>query len=134
MKYSKAVIFIFYIFLIGYVSLLDGSAPDSSAPDLNSYGIENLDKIMHFFAYCFFSVLAFLIVRTRLQFVGLCMAIVLYSLLLELAQSLTPFREASLADFIANTVGVIVGAILISKANRLSKKAWINRQIEKPIK
>ncbi|MDB1123704.1 VanZ family protein [Vibrio algarum] len=114
--------------------MLDGSAPDSNAPDLNSYGIENLDKVMHFIAYCFFSVLAFLIVKSKSQFVGLCAAIVLYSLLLELAQSLMPFREASLADFIANTVGVIIGAILISKANRLSKTAWINRQIEKPIK
>lgn len=116
MPYIKALrtitLFIYTMF-IGYVSLVDDSSPDNVVPDLNSFGIVNLDKIAHAGAYAIFVCLALSIYKSRKAIITCCLIIALYSLALELMQELVPSRETSLEDFLANIFGIIIGAFLM---------------------
>lgn len=115
--YLKVVALLLYTLLIGYVSTLDGADPNAEALDLNQYSIAHLDKILHFAAYAVFSVLAIDIFKTKKQVISICIVIVLYGLALELYQGTMPQREASFADFFANTMGIVAGSMFMTRAN-----------------
>lgn len=78
----------------------------SNPPDS---GVEHGDKLGHLLAYAglmgWWGQLEKRSVRLFVLFVALGAA-------LELAQGLTPMREPSLADMLANTVGVALGGVL----------------------
>ena len=120
--YVKVAVFLLYALLIGYLSLLDGTEPGTEVLDLKTYEIDYLDKMLHFAAYAVFSILAMFISKTKKQLVSLCIGLVLYGLVLELMQGLMPLREASVADFIANTAGIIVSVVFMTKANSLVER------------
>ena len=92
-----------YALFVGVLSLQPAQGP----------GVEHLDKVVHFSVYALFTVLAFVALRTTRSFYRVCTAIVIYGGLLEVAQSFAPERSMSLYDFVANTSGVVVTAILI---------------------
>lgn len=108
-----------YALIIGYVSLVDDSSPENIVPDLNSFGIVDLDKIAHAAAYALFVWLALSIFRSPKAAIISCILIAIYSLILELMQELVPSRETSLSDFLANVVGILLGAILIQWWSKL---------------
>lgn len=126
--YLKVVALLMYTLLIGYVSSLDGADPNAEALDLNKYAIAHLDKILHFAAYAVFSVLAIAIFKTKRQVISICIIIILYGLVLELYQGTMPEREASFADFFANTVGVIFGALCMVRANSIIEISLSNQR------
>ena len=97
--------FVSYAALLAFASLQPGSG----------VSIGHYDKLGHFLAYAIFAFLAWGISRSGQYFTYLCCAIVIYGALMEFGQSLVPGRDMSALDFLANTMGVIVGAVLCMK-------------------
>ncbi len=98
--FIKRSIFALYAILVGYLSLRTTAGP----------GIEHVDKVMHFGVYGLFAVLGFTAVRSARAFFWICLAIIAYGGLLEVAQFYAADRVMSLYDFTANTFGVLTGA------------------------
>lgn len=88
-----------YALLVGYLSL----RPDSGGQGLL---VEPWDKAAHFVTYAVFALLAWQARGVALPFGALCLAIAVYSALLEVGQSFIPGRQLSGADFIANVLGI----------------------------
>lgn len=111
----KKVALVGYTALIGYVSLANDSSPDSVVPDLNSFGVPDLDKMAHLGAYTLFAVIAILALGLRsLKSIGLCAVVIaVYSGVLEGLQTFVPLREASWLDFFANDIGIMLGSLLM---------------------
>ena len=99
---ARALLLI-YALLLGYLSL-------RAFTDID---IQTNDKVMHFVAYGLFAVLGCLSTNSRKVALVLLMSIVSYGAVLELLQGQLAYRDASFADFIANTLGVIVGAAAV---------------------
>ncbi len=124
MQNLKKVVLAAYTLLIAYVSLANDSSPDATVPDLNSFGIPDLDKMAHTGAYALFCCLAVMVFGiSRLRSTSI--VLLLYGLVLEVAQHWVPLREPSTADFLANAFGVLVGALFMRwlanlPANRLT--------------
>lgn len=92
-------IFILYTAAIAFVSLRPAT----------SGGIELWDKAVHAAVYCIFAILGRQVVAGQGRYLALCLGIVVYGGLMEVAQSFTPDREMSGLDALANTVGVALG-------------------------
>lgn len=97
------IIFILYAILITGASLI----PSELSPDINLW-----DKGSHFMAYLVFALLASGVARKRKISLYLSFGIVIYSGLLEIAQSAIPGRIMSGRDLLANTFGVAAGFLL----------------------
>lgn len=108
------LVFIFYSVLAAVVSL----RPLAGVP------IDSWDKLLHFVFYAAFSILGFRIVKSMRRYAYVCVGIVIYGGLIEIAQSFFPGRMMSAYDFLANTLGVAAGALLAITVSRVfSKKA-----------
>jgi VanZ family protein len=70
------------------------------------------DKVAHFLTYGIFAVLALRLNLSGRRFMCVCIGIVVYSGLLEVAQSFVPGRAMSALDLLANTLGVGFGMLL----------------------
>jgi VanZ family protein len=105
------VVFFLYTLLVGFVSL---KPPGPVSP--GSY-----DKLAHFAVYGFFAYLAYRLHLAGRGYLYACVGIVLYSGLLEFGQSFVPGRQMSSLDLLANTLGVILGALLCRKLYDYSK-------------
>lgn len=99
------VVFVCYAALVAFLSL----QPASGAP------VGDYDKIAHLLAYAVFTFLAWGISRSARHFIYLSCAIVVYGALMEFGQSFVPGRDMSTPDFLANTIGVVLGATLCLK-------------------
>ena len=97
LKYSLLA---FYAVFFAYLSIQPGGSLDES-------GL--LDKLLHFIAYGAFALLAFWMPAKTRVLVVYCVAILSYSVFLELLQSVIPGREMLAIDLVANTLGVIFG-------------------------
>lgn len=71
------------------------------------------DKVEHFTAYSLFTLLAYFSTKSKRWAYILCIAIVIYGGILEILQASSTGRIASIADFIANVLGVIGGIVII---------------------
>jgi VanZ family protein len=103
-KYGTAI-FVSYAVLVAFMSLQPGSGSL-----IGSY-----DKAAHLITYAIFAVLAHCMYLSRRQYLYVCIGIVTYSGLLEIAQSFVPGREMSAVDLLANTLGVTLAALLRTK-------------------
>jgi VanZ family protein len=97
--------FIFYTAFVTLVSLRPGSGG----------GIEHLDKVAHLIVYTLFAMLAYRVVKERRAFAYLCLGIIAYGGLMEVAQSFSPGRFMSGYDFLANTLGVVLGGVVVNR-------------------
>ncbi len=77
------------------------------------------DKIAHFLCYALFALLAAALNFSVRRYLFVCLALAIYGLLLEGAQSLVPGRESSLLDALANTAGVAFTYISLYAFNRI---------------
>ncbi|MEH6519531.1 MAG: VanZ family protein [Halioglobus sp.] len=93
----------FYTIFITFVSL----QPGDSMPSVGSW-----DKVGHFLAYAVFAVLAYHVVKNPRQYLTVCLVIIAFSGLMEVAQSFMPGRMMSAYDLLANALGVAVGAFI----------------------
>ena len=108
---------LFYTFLIFSLSLINLN--HEALPDFS-----NWDKIQHALAYIGFALLSAAASNSLKQYIFLLCACLLFGALIEYLQGLTAYRTASLADALANSVGLLIGAmmrkILQSKVRLLS--------------
>jgi len=93
---------------IGYLSLFPRQTNEVNLP-IN-------DKIGHGIAYCILIINAGLIVKKKL-WIKLGISAFLYSLLLEGLQYFVPGRSSEIYDLIANSIGIIVGFLILSKSH-----------------
>ena len=107
----KIAVFVTYGLIVAFASLSSGTG----------VSIESWDKMAHFLTYGLFAVLGFGLVTTRRAYLFVCLGIVLYSGLMELGQSFVPGRYMSAYDQLANVLGVLLGATLITKVPRLRR-------------
>lgn len=104
-RVRSTLIFASYAMLVAFASLRQGSGSF-----IGSY-----DKLAHFLTYSLFAVLAYRLFLSASQYRYLCLGIIAYSGLLEIAQSFVPGRDMSVLDLVANALGVILGALLCEK-------------------
>lgn len=97
--------FVSYTALVAFVSL-----KPASGVSIGSY-----DKAAHFLTYALFAGLAWGISRSSRSFAYVCAAIVVYGALMEFGQSFVPGRDMSMLDLVANTMGVVLGAVICTK-------------------
>ena len=102
----NTIVFMLYAGAVAFVSL----RPATGA------GIEHLDKVFHLVIYCIFAMLGYRVARGSRPYVAICLGIILYGGLMEVAQSFTPDRSMSGYDMAANTLGVVLGALLVNRS------------------
>jgi VanZ family protein len=110
------VLALWLLFLL-IVSLIPVPGPKTDLP---------ADKLEHFMAYGITAVLVMRHViskgrKARLIISSIFMAS-LYGALIEVLQGLTPHRQPSLGDVLANTAGAVVFSL--AYAARIKKKSW----------
>jgi VanZ family protein len=96
---SFRIAFTVYALIILWASLRTGGGPQP---------IEHFDKVMHFAFYGLFTVMAAGCTTKRKTFIQISIFITFYGVLMEILQSFVPSRFMSLADIVANTIGVII--------------------------
>jgi len=74
--------------------------------------IPHLDKLVHFVIYWIFASIGHKAAKSEQGFLYLCTGLVVLGGLIEIAQSFTPERMMSGADFLANTLGVLLAYAL----------------------
>ena len=99
------LIFVAYAGIVAAMSLRPGT--DTS--------IDPLDKIVHLLVYYIFAVFGYRALRNKRYYPYLCLGIIVYGGLLELGQSYIPGRDMSAYDLLANTVGVLLGAAVVTR-------------------
>ncbi|NJB81370.1 VanZ family protein [Wenyingzhuangia aestuarii] len=81
------------------------------------------DKFEHAFAYAFMSffwMLSCQLGKIKLKFLHLILIIILYGIVIEVLQaSLTVSRTGDLLDVMANSIGVILGYVILRLLRRL---------------
>ncbi|MCR9105466.1 MAG: VanZ family protein [Gammaproteobacteria bacterium] len=76
------------------------------------------DKLAHFFTYAVFACLAWHALRVKRSYWLVCLAILVYSGALEVAQSFIPLRMMSMLDLLANAAGLVAGMTAMYFLNR----------------
>jgi VanZ family protein len=115
-KSISVVLFVFYTVFIAFVSLQPASG----------ISIGNWDKVFHLASYAVFAVLAYGVVQNPRHYIYLCVAIVAYGALMEFGQSFMPGRFMSGYDFLANTLGVMLGAVMVVKLGDVLSDRQVN--------
>lgn len=87
----------------------------ASLRPMNSASFEPWDKLGHLVLYGIFAMLGYRVFRQPRAYLSVCIAIVVYSGLMEVVQSFMPGRVMSGYDLLANGVGVLLGAAIITK-------------------
>ena len=97
------------LLLVAYLSLMpyDGNLLD-----------DQRDKLAHLIVYAALTVLAYLAYQ-RVAMLWLLAALLMYSVGLEVGQYFVPGRFLSLADVIANVLGLLLGSAICWLLNKL---------------
>ena len=103
MRRTKIAVFAIYALLVAFASLSPATG----------VSIESWDKLAHFLTYGLFTVLAYGVVKSTKAYLFVCLAIVLYSGLMEVGQAFVPGRSMSAYDLLANVTGVLLGALFV---------------------
>ena len=90
---------------IAYLSLKHPSGKPSPIP--------NLDKIEHFIAYFTLSAVISLTFKNRILKNGFLLFSLVFGISMEFIQGQLSYRDMSLEDGLANTIGIIMGTIII---------------------
>ena len=113
-------LFIAYGCLVTLLSLVSLPLLPEVAVGLN---IPHIDKFIHFVVYFIFTLFGHKLAKSEQVFLYLCMGIVVFGGLMEVAQSFTPIRMMSGADFLANMLGVLLAYALLRQRNMRSQAA-----------
>ncbi len=105
----NATVLVFYAVFIAFASLRPA----------DGVSIGSWDKFFHLASYAVFAVLAYRVLHRPRPYMYLCIVIVVYGGLMEFAQSFIPGRDMSVYDFLANTLGVVLGAIMAVKLGKI---------------
>lgn len=89
-------------------------------------GVEHLDKVVHLLTYYIFAVLGYRFLTNKQYYPYICLGIIAYGGLIEVGQSYIPGRDMSGYDFLANTLGVALGA-MVMKFKRQNERSQPGR-------
>ncbi|NNK20442.1 MAG: VanZ family protein [Flavobacteriaceae bacterium] len=116
-RYAFGVGFVAWMITITVLSLV--SFEDDLAPDIE---IPYLDKVVHFSFYFIAAVLGMLFIHaekqkyslTRKRTLILLSSLLIYGIIIEvLQQSLTTYRSGEILDVLANSIGALLGTLLM---------------------
>jgi len=112
--YKLAIALTIFIAVISLVSL-KGMRPIS-------VGISNFDKIVHFTLYFLLTLSWFFAaqepIKKRTKKIILILALISYGIIIEALQDgMTTHRQADFYDILANSIGVLLAAILFPRLN-----------------
>ncbi len=96
--------FVLALIIVAYLSL---------KPGIPGQIYDGLDKWRHIAAYGVLGISGTLAFPARRIFWPLLAGLTLYGAVLELAQTIVPYRTGSWPDFGANVAGVVIGVILM---------------------
>jgi VanZ family protein len=82
---------------------------------LGDSGIQHFDKLMHLLVYYIFAVFGYRMLKSKRHYWLLCLGIIAFGGILEVAQSQFPGRVMSAYDMLANTLGVVMGAFVVTR-------------------
>jgi len=85
----------------------------------DNVGIAHLDKVVHLLTYYIFAVLGYRMLTDKKFYPYLCIGIIAYSGLIEIGQSYIPGRDMSAFDMLANIAGVVLGAMVATRGNKI---------------
>jgi VanZ family protein len=77
--------------------------------------VDPLDKVMHLLVYYIFAVLGYRALANKTYYLYMCLGIIAYGGLMELGQSRVPGRDMSGYDLLANALGVVLGAAVVTR-------------------
>lgn len=106
----QAIIFVAYAGIVAVTSLRPG----------DGLSIDPMDKVVHLLVYYIFAVLGYRALTKLRYYPYLCLGIIAYGVLIEFGQSQVPGREMSALDMLANTLGVILGAAVVTRNRQKS--------------
>ena len=101
----QSLIFLAYAGIVAMTSLRPGG----------DVSIDPLDKVVHLLVYYIFAVFGYRALQNKRHYPYLCLGIIAYGALLELGQSWIPGRDMSAYDLLANTMGVLLGAAVVTR-------------------
>lgn len=101
----QSLIFFAYAGIVALTSLRPGG----------DVSIDPLDKVVHLLVYYIFAVFGYRALQHKRYYPYLCLGIIAYGGLLELGQSYIPGRDMSAYDLLANTLGVLLGAAVVTR-------------------
>ena len=101
----QQIIFVIYAGIVAFTSLRPGG-------DVN---IDPMDKVVHLLVYYIFAVLGYRALANKAYYLYVCLGIIAYSGLMELGQSQVPGRDMSGYDLLANALGVVLGAAVVTR-------------------
>jgi VanZ family protein len=119
-KWIIQVVWLFSIVLVGWLSL----TPRIEIP----YQFSGADKLAHCLAYAWLAILPFFAFARMRAALAEALLMVPLGIGLEFAQRHVPGRDFSVADMIADSVGVALGIIIatyVAKSPRLCN-AWLD--------
>lgn len=126
MERNKKIILFLALALFWTIAITVACLVDmSTVPAAN---VENIDKVAHLSFYAIFSILWFLYLRNKIEntkklFLILFLLSVFFGIFIEFCQStFTENRQADINDVIANTIGAVIGLIIMSFFNKRFKK------------
>jgi VanZ family protein len=96
----NTLIFAVYAVAVAVVSLSPSSGVSGA----------HWDKVAHLITYAVFAAFGHRVIKEGRGYLLLCLGIIVYSGLIEVAQSYMPGRVMSGYDLLANAVGVVIGA------------------------
>jgi VanZ family protein len=104
----NTLVLLVYAVLVAFVSL----SPSSGA------SAEHWDKVLHLVTYAVFAAIGYGAIKEGRRYFFVCLGIIVYSGLIEVAQSYMPGRVMSGYDLLANAVGVVIGAGIMRHFNK----------------
>ncbi|MGD1971825.1 MAG: VanZ family protein [Desulfobacterales bacterium] len=128
MRPKSKLILLYWLPLILYCLLIFIQSANPSPEQIPSFRF--VDKLLHFAAYAIMGVLFYRAYQTlkfkdnlRMLMLLSALSATLYGISDEIHQSFVPFREAEVADVIADTIGAFSGVYLyqLLLANRIKK-------------
>ncbi len=89
---------------------------------ITGLSIGSSDKAIHLLLYFVFALLGYGVFRELRAYYIVCVGIVGYSGLMEIAQSFIPDRFMSGYDLAANVVGVVFGGLIVTAVQRYQRQ------------
>ena len=106
------ILFWSVLFFVSFFSLVD----ITQTVDTPSF-----DKVLHFAVYSFVNVLLLIAYNKNFSIWFLSLTLFVYGILIEVIQNQTTYRAAELGDILANSFGILIGAMIFKIAHRFNK-------------
>ena len=108
------ILFWSVLFFVSFLSLVDITKPVDTP-------LLSFDKVLHFGIYSFMNVLLLIAYYKNFSIWSLSISLFVYGVLIETIQNQTTYRAAELGDILANSFGILIGALIFKIAHRFNK-------------